>query len=119
MKLNIQFFGGRGASSSNTTSSFESLIRKRENMQYSVTFGTGIDVSRRLSNNMTSMSSYKLKDLENVMANIDETVIQVQQGSANKRLQQLKDIGYDVVSQYKPSDNDKTSLVLAHIRRRR
>lgn len=120
MKLNIQMFGGRGASSSNSgISSFENLINKRENMKYSITFGTGIDVSERLNNNMTSITSYKIKDLDRVMTNIDETVIQVQQGSADKRIEQLNNVGFKVISKTKPDDNSKTSTVLVHIKRRR
>lgn len=120
MKLNMQRFGSRGASSSNNSiSSFESLVNKRENMKYSISFGTGIDVSERLNNNMTSRTSYKIKDLDRVMANIDETVVEVQQGSADKRIKQLNNVGFKVISKTKPDDNSKTSIVLVHIKRRR
>lgn len=116
MKLNIQLFGGRGASSS-SSSSFDKLISKRENLKYSVTFGTGIDIGER-NGKLSSITSYKIGQLESAMKNIDETVIQVQQGSYDKRINQLKDIGFKVISKTTPDNNDKTTIVLAHIRRK-
>lgn len=120
MKLDIQLFGGRGASSSNKgISSFESLVNKRNNMKYSVTFGTGIDISERINDKTTSISSYRIGQLENVMRDINETIIQVQQGNFDKRIKQLNDIGFNVISRTKPDDNEKTSIILAHVKRRK
>ena len=119
IKLNIQQFGGRGASSSKSGgyTSFESLTNKRENMKYNLTFGTGVDMSEKSGNGMSSITSYKLKDLERITKNINETVIQSQQGSFDKRILQMQDLGFKVISQTKPSNN-KTDIRLAYLRRR-
>ena len=91
MKLNLQLFGSRGANSG-STKPFKTLINKRETLKYGVTFGTGIDISER-NGKLSSITSYKIGQLKEAMANINETIVQVQQGSANKRIQQLKEIG--------------------------
>lgn len=118
MRLNIQLFGGRGASSSTGGgyTSFESLTNRRENMKYNLTFGTGVDMTEKSGNSISSITSYKLKDLGRITKNINETVIQSQQGSFDKRISQMKDLGFKVISQTKPSKN-KTDIRLAYLRR--
>ena len=108
--------GSRGASS-NKISNFETLINKREKLQYGITFGTGIDISNR-KGKTTSITSYKIGQLEDVTKNINEAIVQVQQGSYNKRMEQLKNVGFKIVSKTKPDDNEKTTIVLVHIRRK-
>ena len=122
MRLNIQLFGGRGASSSGRSvssggyTSFESLTSKRENMKYNLTFGTGVDMAEKVGSGMSSITSHKLKDLGKITKNINETVIQSQQGSFDKRISQMKNLGFKVISQTKPSEN-KTDIRLAYLRR--
>lgn len=108
--------GSRGSSSSRGYSSFENLVNKREKMKYSLTFGTGVDVSNRINSKTTSISSYKIGDLGKATSNIKETVAQVQKGSLDKRINQLKELGFRVVSQTKPG-NEKTDPVLVYLRR--
>ena len=108
--------GGRGASSSKI-SSFESLINKRENLQYGIEFGTGIDISNK-QGRATSITSYKISQLEDVTRNINEAIVQVQQGSYNRRIEQLENVGFEIVSKTRPNDNEKTTPILIHIKRR-
>ena len=119
LKLNIQLFGGRGSSSNiaGGYSSFSNLVKKREQTKYNLTFGTGIDLSERINQKTTSISSYKMKDLDRITNGINEAVVQVQQGSFEKRLSQLKDLGFKVISKTKPSNN-KTDIMLAYIKKK-
>lgn len=109
--------GSRGSKSSSAGySSFESLIKKREGFKNNITFGTGVDISNKVGNKISSLTSYKISDLGKATSNIKEAIVQVQQGSASKRISQLTDLGFKVVSSTKPGKN-KTDIVLVHVRR--
>lgn len=109
--------GGRRAGNNNTLS-YEEIISRANDMKYGVIFGTGIDVMKR-ENNLSSITSYKISDLSKAMNNIDETIVRVSQGMYDKRIKALEEIGYEVIAKSKTNNNEKTTPMLVHIKRRK